>query len=161
MDAYNRRAYLIVAGAQVRSAQVAIAYMSLVVPFDRTRPTPTAASAIAAAGVAVTAASPVARSPILRLWHLIDDGAGEAEAKLAASSYADELASTDLHVAQRAGLESGARAGHRRIDGWRKDLSADACDWCRLVAGRTYRSADSVPFHSRDNCSVAPVLEEE
>ena len=74
-------------------------------------------------GIAVTPASPVARSPVLRLLARLKEGDDELVARHSAGSYAGELGSGDLQAAERGGLDEAARAGTRRIRGWRKELS--------------------------------------
>jgi hypothetical protein len=157
MTAYSRAAVPLVAGAQTRSATLSLAYMRQVATPRRT---PSIERALR--GVLVTAESPVATSPVLRIWGLVEQGMTVGEAQVAAASYAWGLASGDMAVAERGGLDEGATASGERIIGWRKELSPDSCDWCQLVgAERIYSSADSVPFHERDECSVAPVFESE
>jgi hypothetical protein len=154
MDTYNTAAVPIVAGGQHRSAQLALAYLAAVAA-----PRTPASVDRALRGVLVTGDSPVTRSPILRMWSLIDHGQPAQEAAVAAGSYAEALASNDLQVAEHAGLEEGARVAGERIVGWRKELDPGCCDWCQLVgAERIYKAADTVPFHERDRCSVSPVL---
>lgn len=161
LELYAPLAARVVSGGQDRSARYALAYVAQLAPRSRTKSAPTTARALE--GVLVTAASPVARSPILRLWQIVGDGESLEEAQRQASSYARGLATGDLQAAQRGGLTEGARASAKDVQGWRKVLSADACDWCRKIAdgGGRYRSADSVPFHARDECSVAPVFDEQ
>lgn len=156
MDAYNRAAAPVVAGGQHRAAQLAVAYIA-----TQAQPRSTPALGVALRDLIVTRASPVTRSPILRLWSLIDDGHAVAEAQGAAGSYAEALASNDLQVAERAGLNEGARVAGERVVGWRKALDPGCCAWCQRLAVGTYRSAESVPFHERDRCSVAPILKGE
>jgi hypothetical protein len=157
MTLYNRTATPLVAGAQMQSASLAIAYVG-----RRAKPRRAPSIGRALRGVAIDAASPVATSPILRLWGLVEQGATVSEAQLAAASYAWGLASNDLAVAERGGLEEGGAVAGERVIGWRKEVDPSCCDWCQLVADeRIYSSADSVPFHERDQCSVAPVFESE
>lgn len=156
MDAYVRAAVPIVGGGQRLAATLALSYMRDV--------TAARAGSVARAteGVLVTAESPVARSPILRVWGALADGVALAEALDMGGSYAGALASGDLQIAERSGLTEGARASGREITGWRKQLSFSACKWCRKVgAERVYNSAETVPFHDRDHCGVAPILAEE
>jgi hypothetical protein len=115
--------------------------------------------AAALAPVLATASSASVRSPALRLLGKLAEDVPEAEARATAAGYADQLALGDLQTAQRAGLTAGAEASGARVVGWRKQPSADACPWCRERAGQQYAKADSVPFHSGDRCSVAPVYE--
>lgn len=57
--------------------------------------------------------------------------------------------------ARRTGDVAAARSG---VDvTWRRVPGAKSCDWCRLVAGQTYRTAESADFgHERDDCDVVP-----
>ena len=100
---------------------------------------------------------------MLRLLARLQDGDDELLARQAAGSYAGELGSGDLHAAERGGLDEAARTGTRRIVGWRKELSTEPCPWCVTIAagGGRYRRADTVPFHARDRCGVAPVFADE
>lgn len=154
MVAYNAAAAIVVAGGQHRAAQLALAYIGRQAT---ARTTPSIGDALRP--VLVTRESAVARSPVLRLWALLGEGATTVDAKTAASSYADALGSNDLQVAERAGLDEGARVADAHIVAWRKVLDPGCCEWCHKTSTRTYRSADSVPFHERDRCSAAPVLE--
>ena len=158
---YEATAVRLVGGAQRRSATFAMAYVAGLSPPSPMREPPTTERALA--GVAVNAASPVARSPVLRLLARLKEGDPELDARRAAGSYAGALGSGDLHVAERGGLDEAARAGTRRIVGWRKELSPEPCPWCVTIAsgGGRYRRADTVPFHQRDRCGVAPVFANE
>jgi hypothetical protein len=158
---YEREATRLVGGAQRRSATFAMAYLAGLSPLSPRREPPTLARALE--GVAVNAASPVARSPVLRLLARLHEGDEELLARRVAGSYAGELGTGDLHAAQRGGLDEAARAGDRVIRGWRKELSPEPCAWCVTIAsgGGRYPRADTVPFHARDHCSVAPVFADE
>lgn len=155
---YATLATRLVAGAQHRSATFAIAYLHTLSPPAPGSPPASVDRALADA--LVTPGSPVATSPVLRLLARLAEGDEEPVARQAAGSYAGALATGDLQAAQRGGLTEGARAGQRRVRGWRKELSADACDWCTEIAagGGRYHSPATVPFHERDHCGVAPVF---
>lgn len=153
---YAAFAVRMVGGAQRRSADLAIGYLAQLSP-------PSGAPASvgrALAGVTVTSQSPVATSPILRLLSRLAEGDEESVARRAAGSYAGALGSGDVHAAERGGLSEGARAGTRPVRGWRKELGPGACDWCVEIAssGGRYGAPESVPFHERDHCGVAPVF---
>jgi hypothetical protein len=160
-ELYARQAARLVGGAQRRSATFAMAYVAQLSPPSPVVEPPTAERALD--GVAVTPASPVARSPVLRLLARLKDGDDELVARRAAGSYAGELGTGDLQAAERGGLDEAARAGTRTIRGWRKELSPEPCEWCAMIAsgGGRYRRADTVPFHPRDRCGVAPVFADE
>ena len=153
MNAYNVAAAKLVAGGQHRSARLALAYMASRRAFVEA---PDVARALAP--VLVTRESPVTRSPILRIMGLAAEGVAIALAVEQAGAYASSLVSNDLQVAERAGLDEGARASGEEIVGWRKSLAANACGWCRSASHRVYSDADRVPFHENDHCSVEPVF---
>lgn len=157
MDVYNTGAAAIVGGGQRASVQLAFAYVGALLRFKRQ---PSLDRALAP--VLVSRESSVTRSPILRAWSMIDEGLPQSEAISSAQSYARRLASNELQVAERNGLDEGAHAAERKIRGWRKQLAASPCPWCVRVGGqRVYRSAETVPFHENDECGVAPVFERE
>jgi hypothetical protein len=156
--AYATAAARYVGGGQRRSAQLAIGYLNVLSP-------PPAGAQPASVdralhGTLVGLDSPVATSPLLRLLARLADGDEELVARQAAGSYAGALATGDMQAAQRGGLAEGARVGGRKVRGWRKELSADPCEWCINIAsgGGRYRHPDTVPFHQRDHCGVAPVF---
>lgn len=160
-DAYSAAAATTVAGGQRRSAQLAFAYVGAIARVPKPKRPPSVAKALAG-GVLVTRQSPVTRSPMLRVWGMVGAGSLVEDAIANAALYAATLASTELMVAERGGLDEAAAASGARIVGWRKELSDNACEWCQTVAGdTTYGSADSVPFHANDECSVAPVFADE
>jgi hypothetical protein len=158
---YAAQSTRLVGGAQRRSATFAMTYLAQLSPPAATVEPPSVDRALH--GVAVTLESPVARSPVLRLLARLKDGDDEPLARRAAGSYAGELGTGDLHAAQRGGLDEAARAGTREIRGWRKELSPEPCEWCATIAsgGGRYHRADTVPFHPRDHCGVAPVFFDE
>jgi hypothetical protein len=161
IERYAPVAARVVSGGQHRSARFALAYLATTATRAPGKSPPSVTRALD--GVLVDESFPVARSPILRLKKRLADGDELALARQSASSYAEELATGDLQAAERGGLDEAARASGKKIRGWRKVLSSEPCDWCRTIASDTtgrYRSAETVPFHARDHCSVAPVFEE-
>jgi hypothetical protein len=161
LELYGPQAARVVGGGQERSASFAIAYVSKNAP--RARGKSPASVQRALTDVLVTEESPVARSPVLRLKSSLADGTELSIAQQEAASYAEALSSGDLQAAERGGLSEAARASGRRIHGWRKVLSSSPCEWCSRVASTTgrYKSPETVPFHERDRCGVAPVFESE
>jgi hypothetical protein len=157
MEAYSSQAARLVAGGQHRSAQLALAYVARLSPPAPGKLPPSVDRALR--GKLVDTYSPVATSPMLKVWGLMEEGEEETVARQIGASHADGLSSGDLQVAQRSGLEEGARAGRRPIRGWAKQLSGGACEWCREVAGQVFSAPDGVPFHQRDRCSVGPVFD--
>jgi hypothetical protein len=155
MDAYNQLATRVVAGAQTTSARTAMGYLAYLLPADQPQ---TVSVERALRGVAVTPKSAVTRSPMLRLWWLLEQGAELEAARVEAGNYAAELATDDLHAAQRGGLDESARSRGDQIDGWRLENNPGACDWCVMVAPGPFKSADRVPFHAHCRCTPAPII---
>lgn len=164
-DTYAVAAAKTVAGGQRRSAELSFAYVGQLAKRPTaaaTKPTRAPVVARALKGVLVTRDSPVARSPMLRIWGMAATGSPLESAIANAAAYAATLASNDLAVAERGGLDEAAAASGERIVGWRKDPDGDACDWCYAVAGDTlYGAAESVPFHANDRCGISPVFADE
>lgn len=109
--------------------------------------------------LAVTADTAWVASPIIRARAKLAAGNTYLAAIDAAASYAEGLASGDLAVAQRLGLEAAAGASGAGVRGWVKEADGAACRWCQDVAQGVYSSAESVPFHDNDRCSVAPLFD--
>lgn len=152
----------VVSGGQFAAAAFAAAYLrGYVLPVEPIDVTG------ALTGVLLAASDPKAVVGLLRMWHLIDEGAGIPEARLSAATYARGLAEGDMQTAQRAGLDAAAQATRQAVR-WRKVAGPDACDWCQAIAGgpapARYFSAASVPMHMPVpgkgrgvcRCSVAP-----
>jgi hypothetical protein len=104
---------------------------------------------------------------ILRLWHLLDDGLGEVDARASAGEYAGGLAETDLQATSRVALDEAALAAEREPR-WRLEPDPGACEWCLFVAstGARYLSAESVPIphspggkHPGGACNCVPAPE--
>jgi hypothetical protein len=159
VNAYHDRAFVLTAGGQLSAARLAAGYGLTLTRRPRASPSSLDVSgALGRSGVGVTPESRSLVAPPLRARGLVAEGATLAEAKLEAAEYAGQLGSLDLQAAQRVGLEEGVAAGGARVVGYRKELAGGACEWCRETAQTTYRTADAVPFHRNDACSVAPVL---
>ncbi len=151
-DAYATANARLIAGGEHQAARLALAYFAAYAP-PRTPPD----LGRALAPMLMTPENPGAIVGLLRLWALLDQDTPELQARQEAGSFTANLAGGDLNAATRVGLDEAARAAGRRPR-WRKIPSPGACDWCRMIAsgGARYHSADSVPFHSSDHCSVAP-----
>lgn len=79
-----------------------------------------------------------------------------------AASRAAEQAVGDATRAYSIGAEEGARRLGTEVQRWLKIPNPQACNWCFLVAGRGYRSAQSVARHSPvDKCGARPVWVEQ
>ena len=159
---YQAAAYPTVLGGQTLAAGTAAGYVTALAPpseSSRRRRRLDVAAALARSGVLVTPETRSLIFPVLRARSLVNDGQTHAAAVAAAGSYAGALSGNDVMAAQRVGLDEAADSAGTRIVGWRKETGGNACPWCEETAGGFYHSADAVPFHDRDQCSVAPIFE--
>lgn len=94
--------------------------------------------------------------PFLALWHAVKEGRPNEEALSAGRSQAQAVA--EDFVQQTARRTGDAVARTARIEArWRRIPNADACPWCRTIAGQLYRTAESADFgHDRCFCMVVP-----
>lgn len=79
-------------------------------------------------------------------------------AQVRSASKAAEQAVGDATTAYSIGVERGAQRSGTTVERFLKIPHSGACDWCFLVAGRGYRTAQSVARHSPiDKCGARPV----
>lgn len=99
---------------------------------------------------------PDVRGPFRATWHALAMGRPFDEALRVGRSTAQAVGFDFVQsTARRTGDVVAANSGQRVT--WKRVPGAKACDWCRLVAGQTYRSAESADFgHERDDCDVVP-----
>lgn len=101
--------------------------------------------------------TPYTRGPFLAHWHALTQGRPFDEALLVGRSTAEAVGFDFVQsVANRTG-DHVVKASGRTVK-WRRVPDVKACDWCRLVAGDHYNSAETADFgHARDGCTVVPV----
>jgi hypothetical protein len=100
--------------------------------------------------------TPYVQGPFHATWHALKEGRPAAEALRVGASTASAVGYDFVqHTARRTGDYAAAESG---LDvRWRRVPGGNACDWCRLVAGDHYRTAESADFgHERDDCDVVP-----
>lgn len=100
--------------------------------------------------------TPYTAGPFLARWHALSEGRPAAEALRVGASAASATGYDFVqHTARRTG-DHAAEATGRDVR-WRRVPGGKACDWCRMVAGDHYRTAESADFgHERDDCIVVP-----
>jgi hypothetical protein len=99
---------------------------------------------------------PDIQGPFRATWHALAMGRPIAEALTVGRSTAQAVGFDFVQsTARRTGDVVAAASG--RTVRWRRVPGAKSCDWCRLVAGQTYKTAESADFgHERDDCDVVP-----
>lgn len=96
------------------------------------------------------------RQPFTAAWHALSMGRPYDEAVLVGRSTTQAVAFDFVQSSARRTGDVVAAASGREVR-WRRVPGSKSCDWCRSVAGRTYRTAQSADFgHSRDDCDVVP-----
>lgn len=152
-DAYVAGAVPLIVAGQRRAATYAAAFARAIAPAVD----PAGRLDLQLDELVVTAETAWVASPIIVARRELGAGSSWGAALELAATKAKGYTSGDLAVAQRHGITRGAASTGAELDGYRKVLAGGACAWCRDVSGGLYRSADSVPFHEHDACSVEPV----
>lgn len=99
---------------------------------------------------------PDIRGPFAAMWHAFSMGRPFEEAFQAGRSTVGAVGETFIQSTARRTGDVVAERSDRRVR-WRRVPDADACDWCRQVAGEQYLTAESADFgHQRCFCDVLP-----
>jgi hypothetical protein len=98
--------------------------------------------------------------PFERTWHQLKEGDLYLDAKASGSTVADQIAhDAAIDGASRRMANAQKQLG---IRGWRRVVTAKACEWCRVVATQFYRSEKTATFgHHGCRCIVVPVFNEQ
>lgn len=100
------------------------------------------------------------RDPFLAARHAIAEGRPWVEAVTAGQSMAEAVGYNFVQSSARRTGDVVARESGVEVK-WRRLPAANACEWCKLVAGQLYNSAESADFgHDRDGCLVVPTTED-
>lgn len=100
---------------------------------------------------------PRIRDPFLALWHASKEGRPLEEALTAGRSQAEAVGADFVQKTARRTGDTVAAASDVTVR-WRRVPDANACNWCKTVAGQLYHTAESADFgHDRDGCVVVPV----
>lgn len=88
-------------------------------------------------------------------------GKSEGESLDSAVARAEELAETDVQLAQRGQAQKFMKA--KRVSGWRRIIHPElslggTCGLCAAASSRFYHREDLMPLHNRCHCSVAPIV---
>lgn len=96
------------------------------------------------------------RGPFTAAWHALTMGRPFEEALLVGRSATQAVGFDFVQSTTRRTGDVVAAASGREVR-WRRVPGPKSCDWCRKVAGQTYRTAASADFgHARDDCVVVP-----
>lgn len=99
------------------------------------------------------------RRPFVAVWSDLSAGKPWRDAVIAAGDRVASTAALDVQNAMRHTLRA---VGEREdlILGYRRVPDADACPFCKLIAGRRYLTADLMEVHPRCACGVDVITAE-
>lgn len=112
--------------------------------------------AVPVMNIAEIAVVPAVREPFISVWQAFKAGRSYADAveagRLRLDAVVVNLASS---TARQAGDLFASKTG--LSSRWRRTPDSGACDWCLLIAGQSYKTADSADFgHDRCKCTAIP-----
>lgn len=91
--------------------------------------------------------------PFLRTWHQLTEGYDYEAARESGSSVAEMIG---RDAARDGASERMGKA--KDVRGWRRVISAKACEWCRVVGTQLYRTQASATFgHHGCKCQIVAV----
>ena len=145
-----------VLAAQSASANMTDAYLA---HFLGRQPLGVSASAVTGAALRAGATpQQVYRRPFVNVWTALSKGQDFELAVRAGMARAGDLAATDVQLAHRAALRS-VQLKDQRIQAWSRVPDANACAFCRKIAGAKVHSADAMPLHPGCGCTLEPLTE--
>ncbi len=98
--------------------------------------------------------------PFFKMWGALEAGAEFADALAGARDNLERTAQTDLSIAQAATMSALAERVPA-VQGYRRVLAGDGCEFCVEASEETYGSDDLMPLHVGCQCSVAPIVGDE
>lgn len=148
-DAFARQATPVVKAGQDRAVSLTVAFIAALTGITAKTDRP---AIIGSAAVDLT-------SPFKAFGHALNDGQ-DINAALAAG--ADAARSAGQDAVTWASRSSGTAFDHSdQVIGWERIPDGGACDWCVLVAGQTYKTADTAAFGHRDcGCEASPLTQD-
>lgn len=104
-------------------------------------------------------ANEVYRRPFVTVWTGLKNGAEYADAVHAGLDRATSAVEMDVQLAMRQTLVEVGQT-HTTILGYQRVPDANACAFCRLVAGQRYHVDQLLPVHNRCGCGVDVITPE-
>lgn len=99
------------------------------------------------------------RDPFIATWRALKQGRDYLDAVAAGRARMDAVVANFANSTARQTGDLFIQSAGLRSDGWERITEPGACDWCVLVAGQTYKTADSADFgHDRCGCTAVPKL---
>jgi hypothetical protein len=144
----------IVAGAQVATARLVTGYVALMTRIAVGGAIPAPPAPLAALR-GVLAAELYTR-PVIAVRTALSHGKPFVEAMDLGRQRAEQLAGTDVLLAQRAATLHAVKAD-RRIVGYRRVITAGSCTLCAVASSEIYGPDEPMAIHVSCDCGVAPI----
>jgi hypothetical protein len=154
---FAARAVPIVAGAQVATAALVAAYIATLTRLATGEAAVAAIARAAVTGARGVAAAEVYQRPIVAARVAISEGKSFLEAMSAGQQRVEQLAGTDVALAQREATVQAVSADER-IFGYRRVLTGRSCAFCATASTQRYHGRQLMPLHSFCDCGVAPIF---
>lgn len=118
---------------------------------------PPAAGALTTETLRGVPAAEVYRRPVVMARTAISDGKNFIDAVAAGRDRLEQIADTDVAMAQRqATMQIVSASG--RMTGYRRVLTGRSCAFCATASTQRYHGPQLAPLHSRCDCGVAPIF---
>lgn len=158
-DRFVSVAIPIIEGAQAATGALVAGYMGTL---SRVVTGESDVEAVPAAELTVEAlrgvsAAEVYRRPIVAARTAISDGKNFVDAVAAGRERLEQIADTDVAMAQRQATLQVVSSSDR-ITGYRRVLTGRSCAFCATASTQRYKRAQLAPLHSRCDCGVAPII---
>jgi hypothetical protein len=159
IDAFLAAIVPLIEGAQVAAARMVAGSFALQVRLETGTGVAVAIApeAVTIAALRGTAAAEVYTRPVITMRKALADGLDFGDAMRLAGDRVEQLASTDLVMAEREAATVAAEADSR-IVGYRRVLRGSSCALCATASTQRYRRKNLMPIHSRCDCGVAPII---
>jgi hypothetical protein len=154
---FAARAVPVVSGAQVATAALVAAYIATLARLETGQ---AALASIVRDDVTTLRgvdAAEVYHRPIIAARVAISEGKSFVEAMSAGQQRVEQLAGTDVALAQREATVQAIDADER-IFGYRRVLTGKSCAFCATASTQRYRRRQLMPLHSFCDCGVAPIF---
>lgn len=158
VDAFTVAAVPLVLGAQAATARLVAGYIAMLTRLvEEEAATPAAVSDVAVDVIRGVAAAEVYARPVITMRAALAEGKQFAEALELGRQRAEQIADTDIALAQREATVQAIGADER-IVGYRRVLTGRSCSFCATASTQRYRKAQLMPIHGRCDCGVAPIF---
>lgn len=149
----------VVEGAQGATAALVAGYMAVLsrVAIGEAEVIPVRPADVTTEALRGVPAAEVYRRPIITARTAISEGKSFVEAVAAGQDRLEQIADTDIAMAQRQATLQVVGANDR-MTGYRRVLTGRSCAFCATASTQRYHRRQLAPLHVRCDCGVAPIF---